>query len=87
MSEAKVGEEFVKHEFDEAIAIHRVIVEAEEILSTKHPAPAAKQAIKSALTEDRRFLKQLEKLGAKHGADGKVEEVAGSIQELMRQTV
>jgi hypothetical protein len=87
MSEAKVGEEFVKHEFDEAIAIHRAIVEAEEILATSHPVPTAKQAIKSALTEDRKFLKQLEKLGAKHGADGKAEEVAGSMQELMRQTV
>ena len=87
MSEAKVGEEFVKHEFDEAIAIHRAIVEAEEILAGSHPVPAAKQMIKSALTEDRKFLKQLEKLGAKHGADGKAEEVAGSMQELMRQTV
>ena len=87
MSEAKVGEEFVRHEFDEAIAIHRAIVEAEEILSARHPLPAAKRVIKSALTEDRRFLRQLEKLGAKHGASGKVEDVAGSMNELMRQTV
>jgi len=87
MSEAKVGEEFVRHEFDEAIAIHRAIVEAEEILSARHPLPAAKRVIKSALTEDRGFLRQLEKLGAKHGASGKVEDVAGSMNELMRQTV
>ena len=29
MGEAKVGEEFIKHEFDEAIAIQQCIVDAE----------------------------------------------------------
>jgi hypothetical protein len=87
MGEAKVGEEFIKHEFDEAIAIHRAIVEAEERLSTVHPMPAAKRAIKAALTEDRKYLRKLEQLGQPHGAKGQVEEVAGSMQELMRMTV
>ena len=86
MGEAKVGEAFVQHEFDEAIAIHRAIVEAEEQLSKSHPAPDAKRAIKSELTKDQKYLRQLEKLGAKHGASGKVEEVAGSMQQLMQET-
>jgi hypothetical protein len=86
MGEAKVGEEFVKHEFDEAIAIHRAIVAAEQQLSTAHPVPAAKRAIKSQLPKDERYLRQLEKLGAQHGATGKAEEVAGSMQQLMKET-
>ena len=86
MGEAKVGEAFVTHEFDEAIAIHRAIVEAEEQLSKSHPAADAKRAIKAELTKDQRFLRQLEKLGAQHGASGKVEEVAGSMKQLMEET-
>ena len=34
MGEAKTGEAFVKHEFDEAIAIQQVIVDAETKLSS-----------------------------------------------------
>lgn len=86
MGEAKTGEAFVQHEFDEAIAIHRAIVEAEEQLSRSHPAAEAKRAIKAELAKDQRFLRQLEKLGAQHGASGKVEEVAGSMQQLMQET-
>ena len=86
MGEAKVGEAFVTHEFDEAIAIHRAIVKAEEQLSKSHPAAEAKRVIKAELTKDQRFLRQLEKLGAQHGASGKVEEVAGSMQQLMQET-
>ena len=86
MGKAKTGEAFIKHEFDEAIAIQRAIVEAEEALSTKHPRPTAKRAISSALTDDRTFLRQLEGFGRKHGATGKAEDVAESMQELMRET-
>lgn len=86
MGEAKVGKAFITHEFDESIAIHRAIVEAEEQLSQSHPAPAAKRAIKVELAKDQKFLRQLEKLGAKHGASGKVEEVAGSMKLLMEET-
>jgi exoribonuclease R len=83
MGEAKVGQAFVRHEFDEAIAIHRVIVEAEEQLSKTHPMPEAKRAIKAELARDQRFLRQLEKLGKQHGASGKVEDVAASMKQLM----
>ena len=87
MSEAKFGEEFITHEFDEAIAIHRAIVDAEQQLSATHPRSEAKRSIKTALADDRKFLKQLETLGRRHGASGKVEDVAESMNELMRQTV
>ena len=87
MGEAKVGSEFVTHEFDEAIAIQRSIVKAEDSLATTHPMPSAKRAIKSALTEDRRFLKQLETMGKEHDASGKVEDVAAGLTELMSSTL
>jgi hypothetical protein len=87
MGEAKVGSEFVTHEFDEAIAIQRTIVNAEDSLATAHPMASAKRAIKSALAEDRRFLKQLETMGKEHKATGKVEDVAGGLKELMDKTL
>jgi hypothetical protein len=87
MGEAKVGEEFVKHEFDEAIAIQQVIVDAESTLSTTHPVASAKRVVKAALTEDRRFLKELQALGREHEATGAVEDVAGGLKELMEQTL
>ena len=87
MGEAKVGQEFVKHEFDEAIAIQRCIVKAEDALATAHPMTSAKRAIKSALTEDRKYLKQLESMGRQHEATGAVEDVAGGLTELMDQTL
>jgi hypothetical protein len=86
MAEAKVGEEFIKHELDEAIAIQRSIVTAEESLGREHPRPSAKRLIKAALAEDERFLRQLETLGRPKGATGKAEEVAGALQELMTET-
>ena len=86
MTEAKVGEAFITHEFDEAIAIQRSIVSAEEKLSKDHPRPEAKRMIKAALKDDQRFLEQLEALGLPHGATGKVEEVAGALDELMQET-
>jgi hypothetical protein len=87
MGEAKVGSEFVTHEFDEAIAIQRSIVKAEDSLAAAHPLPSAKRAIKSALAEDRRFLKQLETMGKEHDASGKVEDVAAGLTELMSSTL
>jgi hypothetical protein len=86
MGEAKAGQEFITHEFDEAIAVQRTIVTAEEQLSRSHPFPSAKRAITSSLKEDRKYLTALEKLGREHGASGKVEEVAGALQELMQET-
>lgn len=86
MGEAKVGQEFITHEFDEAIAVQRTIVTAEEQLSKSHPFPAAKRSLTSSLKDDRKFLAALEKLGREHGATGKVEEVAGALQQLMQET-
>ena len=87
MGEAKVGEAFITHEFDEAIAIQQVIVDSESTLSTKHPVASARTAIKSSLAEDRTFLTQLKTLGKQHDATGKVEDVAGGLKELMEETL
>lgn len=87
MSEAKVGDEFVTHEMDEAIAIHRCIVDAERSLAKSHPVREAKQMIKAQLRDDEAFLRELERLGAEAGATGKVEDVAGSLAELMETTL
>ena len=79
MGEAKVGEQFIKHEFDEAIAIQRTIVEAEEQLAEQHPEPDTQKAMRQGLKDSQKFLNELERLGGKHGATGKVEDVAGSL--------
>jgi hypothetical protein len=87
MGEAKTGEGFITHEFDEAIAIQRCIVDAETTLATKHPVTSAKTAIKASLADDKTFLTQLEKLGKQHDATGEVEDVAGGLKELMEETL
>jgi hypothetical protein len=87
MGEAKVGSEFVTHEFDEAISIQRTIVEAEERLASVHPQAEAKRTIERGLRQDQKFLRQLEQLGREHDATGKTEEVAGGLQELMKKTL
>ena len=87
MGEAKVGNEFITHEFDEAIAIQTCIVDAETTLSTKHPLTSAKTAIKTSLADDKTFLKALRTLGKQHDATGKVEDVAGGLKELMEETL
>lgn len=87
MAEAKVGDDFIKHEFDEAIAIQERIVEAEQQLSQEHPFPEAQRAITSCLKEDEQFLEQLQQLGRPRGATGEVEEVAGAMGELMQETL
>lgn len=87
MGEAKTGEEFITHEYDEAIAVQQCIVDAETKLSTKHPVSSSKAVIQTALTEDEDFLKQLKTLGKVHGATGKVEDVAGGLKELMEATL
>lgn len=80
------GTEFIKHEFDEAIAIQRSIVEAGKALSTSHPVADAKRQIKSDLRTDEKHLKELEKLGKPWGASGKREEVAESLGKLASET-
>ena len=86
MSEAKTGKEFITHELDEAIAVQRAIVKAEESLSREHPSASAKRALKTSLKEDRGFLRQLETLGRRYGASGKAEEVAQALDQLMTET-
>src|SRR5215207_260567 len=87
MGEAKVGEEFITHEFDEAIAVQQSIVDAETTLSTKHPLGSAKRALKASLADDETFLEQLRTLGKEHDASGKVEDVAGGLKKLMEETL
>ena len=87
MAEAKVGQDFIKHEFDEAIAIQQCIVEAAQKLSETHPFPAAKREIKSQLRESERQLKELQKFGKPFGASGEVEDVAGAMKELSKKTL
>ncbi len=87
MGEAKVGEEFIKHELDEAIAIQECIVDAESALAAAHPRSTAKRVIKSALEADEAYLRQLRALGKEHDATGRVEDVAGGLAELMTSTL
>ena len=87
MSEAKTGEEFVKHELDEAIAVQQAIVSAEETLAASHPMPEAQAAIRTALRDDKSGLKDLRALGKEYDATGQVEDVAGGLTELMTQTL
>ena len=86
MTEAKVGEQFIKHELDEAIAIQRSIVKAEESLGRDHPSRSTKQMILETLKKDQQFLRELESLGRPKGATGKAEEVATALDELATQT-
>jgi len=84
---AKTGEQFIKHEFDEAIAVQQSIVDAETSSAESHPLSSAKTAIKGALKRDKAYLKDLQTLGAEHGARGEVEEVAGGLGSLMEETL
>jgi hypothetical protein len=80
------GTEFIKHEFDEAIAIQQSIIESARVLSTSHPVPEAKKQIAAALKTDQKHLSELEKLGKPYGAKGKREEVAESLGKLASET-
>ena len=80
------GTEFIKHEFDEAIAIQQSIVTSATKLSTSHPVAAMKRQIKSQLTVDEKHLAKLQKLGKPWGAKGKREEVAEALGTLADET-
>jgi hypothetical protein len=80
------GQEFIKHEFDEAIAIQQTVVACGETLSSSHPVPAVKRQLKADLKVDQRHLRQLEKFGKPFGASGKREEVAESLSRLAEET-
>ena len=87
MGEAKVGEEFITHEYDESIAVQQCIVDAETKLAKAHPVASSRAAISAALAEDKDFLSQLKKLGKPHGATGKIEDVAKGLKDLMEETL
>ena len=80
------GIEFIKHEFDEAIAIQRAVVQAGERLSDAHPVADVKRQLKGDLKTDKAHLKQLETLGRPFGAEGKAEEVAEALTSLADET-
>ncbi len=83
MSEAKYGDEFVTHEFDEAIAIQQAIVDGAESLAKSHPRATSRRVVAAARTEDEQFLRTLKKFGKAHDATGKAEGVALALKKLM----
>jgi hypothetical protein len=76
------GRKFITHEFDEAIAIQRAIVETERVLRESHPVAKVKRRLKADLRSDRRHLEQLVTFGQAYGADGKREDVADALATL-----
>ena len=80
------GTEFIKHEFDEAIAIQQSIVDSGKALSTAHPVGAVKRQLTSDLKVDEQHLAKLQKLGRPYGAVGKREEVAEALGSLADET-
>jgi len=80
------GTEFIKHEFDEAIAIQQSIVNAATKLSTSHPVSEVKRQVKADLRVDQRHLEELQKFGKPFGARGKREEVAEALGSLADET-
>jgi hypothetical protein len=80
------GTEFIKHEFDEAIAIQQSIVESGSALSTSHPVAAVKRQLSSDLKTDRQHLTKLQEFGKRYGAAGKREDVAKSLGKLASET-
>jgi len=86
MGEAKIGEEFITHEFDEAIAIQQSIRDAGTKLSRSHPVPAVKRQLTADLKVDERHLAELQKFGKPFGAVGKREEVAEALGSLADET-
>ena len=80
------GTEFIKHEFDEAIAIQQSIVASGKTLSTSHPVAAVKRQLTTDLKVDQQHLAQLQKFGKPFGASGKREEVAEALGALADET-
>lgn len=81
------GQEFVRHEFDEAIAVQQSIVRAARELAGVHPMPEAKRQLQTAARESEQWLTRLQKAGSKFGATGKKEEVASGIDQLANTTL
>lgn len=81
------GQEFIKHEMDEAIAFQQTIVDAETKLASSHPQPDAKKLIRQMASDDKKQLDKLMKAGKPMGATGKKEEVVAAMSTLMQETV
>jgi hypothetical protein len=86
VAEPKTGEAFLRHEFDEAIAIQAALVEATGTLIACHPDELSRSVLQAAAPHDASVLATLQQLGEQHGATGIQEEVAGSIVELLAAT-
>jgi di/tripeptidase len=80
------GTEFIKHEFDEAIAIQQTVVASGKKLAAAHPVAAVKRQMKSDLAADQKHLAELQRFGKPFGAMGKREEVAGALSSLSEET-
>jgi cytochrome c556 len=80
------GTEFIKHEFDEAIAIQQTICACGETLSKSHPVPEVRKQLVADLKVDQRHLKELQRYGKPFGAEGKREEVAEALSALAEET-
>ncbi len=80
------GTEFIKHEFDEAIAIQQSIIDSGEALSKSHPVQEVRTQLKADLRIDKNHLRQLEKFGKPYGASGEREEVAEALGSLASET-
>jgi len=85
--EMHTGQDFIKHEFDEAIAVQQSIVRGASSLAQVHPMPDSKRQLQTAARESEQWLKRLQKAGSKFGATGEKEEVASAIQELANTTL
>jgi hypothetical protein len=81
------GQDFIRHEFDEAIAVQQAIVRGAGELAAVHPLPDGQKQLKTVASESARWLKRLEKRGQQFGASGKKEEVAGAIDQLAATTM
>jgi hypothetical protein len=80
------GTEFIKHEFDEAIAIQQSIIQSATTLSQSHPVEDVQKQLKADLKTDQDHLQQLEKFGKPFGASGVREEVAEAFGSLADET-
>lgn len=81
------GQEFIKHEFDEAIAVQQTIVRGTTALADVHPMQSSKRLLKSTARESEQWLRRLQKAGSKFGATGEREEVASGIDQLASTTL
>jgi hypothetical protein len=81
------GQEFIRHEFDEAIAVQQSIVDGAGELAQVHPLPDGKKQLQAVARDAERWLKRLKKRGQQFGATGEKEDVAEAIDKLAKKTL